>query len=69
MDLNRMISELQAERERLDQAILALERLSASKGKRRGRPPKWLVGTGDDEDRPTPVNVESVMARAVGKRS
>ena len=36
-----MIAELEAERDRLDQAILALERLAA--GKRRGRPPKWLA--------------------------
>ena len=37
-----MIAELQAERDRLDQAILALERLSAGKERKRGRPPKWL---------------------------
>jgi exonuclease VII small subunit len=41
MDLHKIISELQAEKQRLDEAILALERLStvASKGKKRGRPP------------------------------
>ena len=45
MDLQKMIAELQAERTRLDEAILALERLVASKGsKRRGRPPKWMRG-------------------------
>jgi hypothetical protein len=37
-----MISELEAERNRLDQAIVALERLSAVKLRRRGRPPGWL---------------------------
>ncbi len=37
-----MISELQAERDRLDNAILALERLSEGKQQSRGRPPKWL---------------------------
>jgi hypothetical protein len=38
MDLLRMIAELQDERQRLDEAIEALERLSASsKGRRRGR--------------------------------
>lgn len=38
-----MIAELQSEKQRLDQAIEALERLS-SKGMvpRRGRPPAWL---------------------------
>ena len=35
-----MIAELEAERDRLDEAILALERLStANLAKRRGRPP------------------------------
>jgi hypothetical protein len=42
MDLHKMITELEAERDRLDQAILALERLSDGKQRRRGRPPKWL---------------------------
>ena len=42
MDLHKMISELQAERQRLDEAIQALERLSAGKARRRGRPPAWL---------------------------
>jgi len=42
MDLHKMIVELQAERQRLDEAIQALERLSAGKVRRRGRPPRWL---------------------------
>ena len=37
-----MIAELQAERNRLDEAIEALERLSAGQARRRGRPPRWL---------------------------
>ena len=37
-----MIVELQAERNRLDQAIEALERLSVKNLPRRGRPPAWL---------------------------
>jgi len=44
MDLLKMIGELEAERNRLDQAIIALERLSAGKVRRRGRPPGWLKG-------------------------
>ncbi len=35
-----MISELEDERDRLDEAILALERLSATT-RSRGRPPNW----------------------------
>jgi hypothetical protein len=43
MDLNKMIFELQAEKERLDEAIQALERLSAGAIRRRGRPPRWIA--------------------------
>ncbi len=50
MDLDRLISELCAERMRLDAAIAALER-AAGTGKRRGRPPKWLTGTRADGGR------------------
>jgi len=43
MDLHKMIVELQAERQRLDEAIEALERLSKGNHlRRRGRPPRWL---------------------------
>jgi hypothetical protein len=42
MDLQRMITELQSEKQRLDQAIEALERLSIKGVPRRGRPPAWL---------------------------
>ena len=43
-----MISELEAEKQRLDEAILALERLSAGKASRRGRPPRWLDEESND---------------------
>ena len=41
MDLKKVLSELRLELERLDAAILSMERLSKA-GKRRGRPPKLL---------------------------
>jgi hypothetical protein len=43
MDLHMMITELRREKERLDEAILALERLGAGKTRRRGRPSRWLT--------------------------
>jgi hypothetical protein len=43
MDLNKTLNELREERGRIEEAILSLERLILSRGKRgRGRPPKWL---------------------------
>lgn len=50
MNLHRMIMELQDERQRLDEAIEALERLSSdSKVRRRGRPPRWLKSETDKD--------------------
>ncbi|MBV6433547.1 MAG: hypothetical protein IANPNBLG_03725 [Bryobacteraceae bacterium] len=42
MDVNKMLQELRAEREQIEEAILSLERLARGRGKRRGRPPAWL---------------------------
>jgi hypothetical protein len=43
VDLNTIIEKLKAERDTLAAAIECLEKLpTASRGKRRGRPPKWL---------------------------
>jgi hypothetical protein len=39
MNINKILNELRSEREEIDRAIIALERVG---GKRRGRPPKWM---------------------------
>jgi hypothetical protein len=41
MDLNKMLAELRAERDQIEEAIIALGRLSLGT-KRRGRPPLWM---------------------------
>jgi len=44
MDIVKMLADLRAERQRLEEAVLVLERLAAGTGgKRRGRPPKWMA--------------------------
>jgi len=44
MDILKMLTELRTERQRLEEAILVVERLAAgTRGKRRGRPPKWMA--------------------------
>ncbi|MFB3776432.1 MAG: hypothetical protein ACE141_02445 [Bryobacteraceae bacterium] len=43
MDVSRILAELRVEREQIEEAILSLERLAASRGRRRGRPPKWMA--------------------------
>lgn len=42
MDVTKILAELKAEREQIEEAILSLERLARGRGKRRGRPPSWL---------------------------
>jgi len=43
MDVTKILDELRQEREQLEEAILSLERLASGQGRRRGRPPAWMV--------------------------
>ena len=43
MDVSKILVELRQEREQLEEAILSLERLARGRGRRRGRPPSWMV--------------------------
>jgi hypothetical protein len=43
MDINAILTELRQQREQLEEAILALERMLRNGGKRRGRPPAWMT--------------------------
>jgi hypothetical protein len=43
MDVAKILAELRQEREQIEEAIISLERLARSHGKRRGRPPSWLA--------------------------
>jgi hypothetical protein len=55
MDVNEMLADLREEQAAIDQAIMAIQRLAAGQGKRRGRPPAWMSaiksGIGDDAPR------------------
>ena len=42
MDVNKILLELRQEREQIEDAIISLERLARSRGRRRGRPPAWM---------------------------
>jgi hypothetical protein len=43
MDINKMLAELRAEREQVEEAIVALQRMALGRERRRGRPPKWMA--------------------------
>jgi hypothetical protein len=76
MDINSMLAELRAERERLTEAIVVLERLAVGGHKRRGRPPKWLGASSASEQeggrsrkrRPFSAATRAKMAQAQKKR-
>jgi hypothetical protein len=55
MNVEKILKELYDERDAIDQALLALERLLLAKGeKRRGRPPNWLKRAQSEADDPDP---------------
>jgi hypothetical protein len=42
MDVSKILTELKAERQQIEEAIVSLERLALGRGRRRGRPPSWM---------------------------
>jgi len=42
MDISKMLAELNDEKARLEELILAAERYARGQGRRRGRPPAWM---------------------------
>jgi hypothetical protein len=58
MDLNAILDQLRQEREQIEEAILSLERMQRGAGKRRGRPPAWLLKT-----KTTIADAEAVVRR------
>ena len=47
MDVAKILAELKAEREQIEEAILSLERLARGRTRGRGRPPAWLAQAED----------------------
>ena len=62
MDVSKILDELRQEREQLEEAILSLERLARGRGRRRGRPPSWMVGS--KEARPSGGKQEQDRSQA-----
>jgi hypothetical protein len=53
MDILSILAELRSEKERVEEAIITIERLAAgSLTKRRGRPPKWMASAKSDSALP-----------------
>lgn len=64
MDIMKMLGELRQEREHLEEAILTLERLARGRGRRRGRPPAWLVQEPKRRGRPPGSKNKAKHAKA-----
>ena len=43
MDVSRILAELKAEREQIEEAIVSLERLARGRSRGPGRPPNWMA--------------------------
>lgn len=71
MNLTKMLAELKAEREGVEQAILVLERLASGSGKRRGRKPKWMseaLAPTTPEKRPATLSAATRARMAAAQR-
>jgi hypothetical protein len=64
MDVSKILEELKQEREQLEEAILSLERLARGRGRRRGRPPAWMVAAKKRGRPPGSKNKTSTKASA-----
>lgn len=42
MDVSKILADLRDERQQIEEAIVALEKIARARGKRRGRPPAWM---------------------------
>ena len=64
MDLTKLISDLRSERQYIEEAILALERIAQGGHKRRGRPPKWMAGLKLETNSVAPKRKRAPSAKA-----
>jgi hypothetical protein len=68
MDVTKILEELRQEREQLEEAILSLERLARGRGRRRGRPPAWMV-TAKKRGRPPGSKNKTTTPKAIAPKS
>ena len=52
VDARKILEELRQERQAIEEIIISLERLALGRGKRRGRPAKWMKEAEKEPGRP-----------------
>jgi hypothetical protein len=64
MDVSKILAELREERQQIEEAIVSLERLARGRGRRRGRPPAWMVDLPQVKRRGRPPGSKNKVATA-----
>jgi hypothetical protein len=65
MDVSKILAELKAERQQIEEAIVSLERLALGRGRGRGRPPTWMAEL-SPKRRGRPPGSKNKVREAVG---
>jgi hypothetical protein len=65
MDVSKILAELKAEREQIEQAITSLELLAHGRGRKRGRPPAWMAEVTAPKRRGRPPGSKNKVRTAV----
>jgi hypothetical protein len=65
MDVSKILAELKAEREQIEEAIASLERLARGRGP--GRPPNWMADTSVPKRRGRPPGSKNKVPAVVQK--
>ncbi len=69
MDVTKILEQLREERDQIEAAIVTLERLALGRGKRRGRPPSWMVEARKRTKPGDEMAAADVMEAAVSTKS
>jgi len=48
MDIHKIIADLRKQRDGVEEAIMAIEKIARQQSPQRGRPPKWLAANRSD---------------------
>ncbi|HEU0123206.1 MAG TPA: hypothetical protein VFQ91_21930 [Bryobacteraceae bacterium] len=69
MDVTKILEQLREERDQIEAAIVTLERLALGRGKRRGRPPSWMVEARKRTKNGEEISAVDVIEAAVAAKS
>ena len=69
MDVTNILEQLREERDQIEAAIVTLERLALGRGKRRGRPPSWMVEARKRTKSGDEMSAVEVIEAVVSKKS